>query len=343
MKRLPIYLLLILCITSPANATHLVVATNEIPPFSMKDERGNWYGITIDLWKEVASRNGYTYEMKELPLTDILSQIKTNEIDVGLSAITITSEREKIYDFSHPYFSSPSGIATKSNNKFLVVISNLISIDFIIACINYLIIVGFVAYIVWCFERKNPDFGKGFNGWLNTYWFTHVVATTVGLGDKAPKSSSGRIITTIWMYIALILVSSFTAALAATATLNDIGDTNKSAEWLRDKGKIATLNSTASSRLLTSLGIQYTGLDSTSNAITTLKEGKYNILFYDYATLKHLTKDINDVILHKANFNIESYGIILKQNSILREEVNQSVIEYTSCSRWNNILKLYLN
>ncbi len=344
MKRLFIYILLILCVTSTANAkTHLVVATDEMPPFSMKDERGIWHGITIDLWKEVAARNGYTYDIKQLSLTDIFSQIKTGEIDVGLSAITITSEREREYDFSYPYFSSPSGIATKSDNTFLMVISNLISVDFIIACINYLIIVGFIATIIWYFERNNPDFGKGFKGWLNTYWFTHVVATTVGLGDKAPKTARGRLATSVWMYIALILVSSFIATLAATATLDNISETNKSVDWLSNKGKIATSDSTASSRLLTGLGIRYSGFDSAEDALESLKVGKHDVVFYDYATLKHLTKDNNNVTLHKANFNIESYGILFKQNSKLREEVNRSVIDYTSSSRWSNILKLHLN
>ncbi|WP_339151139.1 transporter substrate-binding domain-containing protein [Rhizobium sp. T1470] len=36
----------------------LVIGTKEAPPFAMKDADGNWSGISIELWREVAQKLG---------------------------------------------------------------------------------------------------------------------------------------------------------------------------------------------------------------------------------------------------------------------------------------------
>ncbi|MCS0460101.1 transporter substrate-binding domain-containing protein [Rhizobium favelukesii] len=34
------------------------MGTKEAPPFAMKDADGNWSGISIELWREVAQKLG---------------------------------------------------------------------------------------------------------------------------------------------------------------------------------------------------------------------------------------------------------------------------------------------
>lgn len=335
-------------ITINFTGRHYVVATNEMPPFSMKDERGEWYGPTIELWKEVAYQLGHTYEFKELPHSELMAQVKSGEVDVGLSAITITADREKDYDFTHPYYSSPSGIATVSGSMFSAVVSNLISFKFLRAFISFLIIVGFIATVIWWFERDNDNFGRGLKGWLNAYWFSHVTATTVGFGDKAPKTSTGRIATAAWMYLSLILVSSFTATLAATATVNSVSEDVKSVGWLKGQ-MVAVVSGTASGDLLTEIGYESTGFKLPTQALNSIGKKMcdectpISAVLYDYPTLKYLTKGRNNITISKADFNIESYGLIFKNGNKLREEVNQEVIKFTTSSRWNKILNAYLN
>ena len=47
--------------------------------------------------------------------------------------------------------------------------------------------------------------------------------TTVGYGDKAPVTVMGRLIGLIWMFAAIIIISSFTAAIAASLTVSELG------------------------------------------------------------------------------------------------------------------------
>ncbi|MGO2102628.1 MAG: ion channel [Psychroflexus halocasei] len=43
--------------------------------------------------------------------------------------------------------------------------------------------------------------------------------TTVGYGDKSPLSLGGRIVGLIWMFMAVIILSSLTAGIASALTV----------------------------------------------------------------------------------------------------------------------------
>jgi hypothetical protein len=81
--------------------------------------------------------------------------------------------------------------------------------------------------MVWLFERKlNPAHfgGNTLQGIGSGFWFSAVTMTTVGYGDKHPKTTGGRIVSLIWMFTAVILVSLFTATIThAYRTTKDNG------------------------------------------------------------------------------------------------------------------------
>ena len=79
----------------------LMVGTKEAPPFSMKAPDGNWTGISIDLWQQIAAELDLTYEWRELDLKQLLEGVKNRSLDAAVAALTITAEREKNFDFTH--------------------------------------------------------------------------------------------------------------------------------------------------------------------------------------------------------------------------------------------------
>lgn len=101
--------LLLLCVslfTVPAKAAlaageTLAVGVKEAPPFVMKNDDGSWSGLAIEMWEMMVRDLGLCYAIQEMGLQELLSGLKTGDIDVGIGALTITPEREASFDFIH--------------------------------------------------------------------------------------------------------------------------------------------------------------------------------------------------------------------------------------------------
>lgn len=73
--------------------------------------------------------------------------------------------------------------------------------------------------IIWLLDRlKNPDeFPRSFiNGTWEGFWWAFVTMTTVGYGDRAPKSFLARIFCIVWILVGIIIIAIFTAIVTAS-------------------------------------------------------------------------------------------------------------------------------
>ena len=73
--------------------------------------------------------------------------------------------------------------------------------------------------------------------------------TTVGYGDKSPKTLGGRIVATVWMFMAVIVISGFTAAITSSLTISNMQSLVAGPEDL-PRVKVGTISSSTSSRYL---------------------------------------------------------------------------------------------
>lgn len=89
----------------------LVVGLREVPPFVMRQADGEYTGISIDLWLRVARELGLEYRFQDTDLSGLLKGLETGRLDVAVAALTVTAEREKLVDFTHPFHSSGLAIA----------------------------------------------------------------------------------------------------------------------------------------------------------------------------------------------------------------------------------------
>ncbi|MEJ2201315.1 MAG: transporter substrate-binding domain-containing protein, partial [Desulfuromonadaceae bacterium] len=171
-RLLPILVLFILGIVMPAcgavalaETKVLRVGTKEAPPFAMKDEDGQWSGLSIDLWRQVAADLGIAYELQEHDISGLLAGIEEGSLDVAVAALTITAQREERMDFTHPFYSSGLGIAVRAGDKggWFRVLERIFSPEFFKVLASLALVLLFFGGLVWLFERrKNPDqFGGG--------------------------------------------------------------------------------------------------------------------------------------------------------------------------------------
>ena len=152
--------------------------------------------------------------------------------------------------------------------------------------------------------------------------------TTVGYGDKVPKSVVGRLIATIWIFSGVILVSVFIATITSALTVSQLEYAIDGPEDLPNVN-VGTIRHTTSEIYLKENRIAYIPLDTASEGLKAIEDGTINALVYDAPLLQYLAnKDYKGKIevLPKI-FSRQDYGIALPQGSAIREPINRLLLK----------------
>ena len=206
-----------------AGARELVVGTKEAPPFAIKDEQGNWSGISIDLWRQVADRLKLRYRFVDVvSVTSLLENLESGNFDIAVAAITITPARQQQVDFSTPYFHTGTGVAVQANRitSWGPVIRSIGSFSFLQAAMVLLGLAFLAGALIWLFERRvNEGFGGGMARGISSgvWWSTNTMIQRAS-GGTAPATLPGRIVAIVWMVVSVIAIAVFTAGITSALT-----------------------------------------------------------------------------------------------------------------------------
>ena len=140
----------------------LTVATRHVPPFAIRQEDGTWAGVSIDLWNSVSTELGWRTEFVDLGLKAMLEAVAQGEVDAAAGALSITSQREVVMDFSHPFVTSGLAIAVPrdAGGAWLKVLQRLFSGPFlgVVGVLGGVLLA--VGVLIWLLERRrNAQFG----------------------------------------------------------------------------------------------------------------------------------------------------------------------------------------
>ncbi len=326
----------------------LVVGTKVVAPFVMKTKTGEWTGISIDLWKEIASALGLSYEFKELDLQGILAGVADGSLDAAVAALTVTSEREELFDFTHPFYTSGLGIAVsgQKGSPWWSVLRKFLSLAFFKVVTTLALVLLGVGALVWWFERKrNPaQFGRGTaRGVGSGFWWSAVTMTTVGYGDKAPVTPAGRLVALIWMFVSIIVISTFTAAITSSLTVSKLGTAVQGPQDLVNV-RVGSIPNTTSAAYLVEARISFQQFSSAEEGLEALGRGKVDAFVYDAPVLRYLVnKDYPGILtVLSQTFEKQNYGFALPHGSPLRESVNRVLLKKVRGSAWQDLLYRYL-
>jgi polar amino acid transport system substrate-binding protein len=91
---------------TPVVKTYVIATDTTFAPFEFQDAQGQYIGIDMDLLAAVAKDQGFEYEVQPLGFDAALQALTSGQADGVIAGMSITTEREQIFDFSAPYFDS---------------------------------------------------------------------------------------------------------------------------------------------------------------------------------------------------------------------------------------------
>lgn len=335
---------------SGISADTLQVGIIENPPFIIDESGGEYDGISIQLWKQIAKNLNLEYQY--VPYADrlgVLRALDYDEIDISIVPMYVSPARLKLFDVSQPYFISSIGVATVSKDKsqLQVFLSNFFSMDFLRLILLLVLIIFIFGFILWAFERRHNrrQFRPGLIGLFDGLWWSAVTMTTVGYGDKAPKTKAGRIIAMIWMFTAIVLISGFTATIASTLTIRALGSDIQTIQDLNRDPSLGTIYGSSAYDFLNRHNIEIgTIYDSAEEGLKGLSQKEINVLVYDKTVLDYLinTNQLNeDINLLPVSFNKQYQSIFMPKKNDLMERVNPEIISAIGDIKWEEVLREY--
>lgn len=329
---------------APAKRT-LIVGTKEAPPFAIKNPDGSWRGISIELWREIARDLHVDYEFRETSLTGLFNGVQSGEFDLAIAAISITADRESLFDFTQPYYNSGLGIAVnrKKTSNFFDVLLKFMSWDILRLVGALLFTTIIMGTFMWFLERRNnaEQFGgKWGEGLVSGVWWSAVTLTTVGYGDKTPKTNLGRLVALLWMVSAIIIVSSFTATMTTTLTIARLETSIKGPEDL-SKVRVGTIANATSENYLRQHGVTPTLYQTPLDGLNELEAGNIEAMVYDAPMLSYWSNQgiFKKVMVLPVTFDKHNYGIALAPGSPLRKPINQAILKKLRSPEWQELLR----
>ncbi|APH72291.1 ABC transporter substrate-binding protein [Aquibium oceanicum] len=325
----------------------LTVATREAPPFAMRDADGKWSGISIALWEHIARDLQLDYRFEEASLADMIDGVEDGRYDAAVAALTITPEREAVVDFSHPFYTTGFGLAVSQERvNWLGMLFGLLSWQFLQAVLLLAAVIAVVGFLFWLFERKrNADEfgGKWWKGLGSGFWLSAVTMTTVGYGDKAPRTPSGRAVALVWMFTAIIITSTFTGMIASALTADRISGSIRGPDDL-PKALVGSIQGSASEIWLAERRVNFRNFDTVAQGMDAVADGRIDVFVYDKPLLQYLAADMDDgeTEVLSGTFGRQDYGIALPQGSPMREAVNNALLTFLETEDWDALTFRYL-
>ena len=312
----------------------VTVATRELTPFVMSD--GNLKtGFTIDLLDEIAKHTGWTYTyVTEGSVRDLLKTVAEGRADMGASAVSITGERARSFDFSQPMLNAglqiiaPIGNTEHYNPGLIDFLRLLFSKTMAVWLLAALVLTVLPAHVIWLIERGDPG------SMVDTRYFPGIFqAFGWGLGMLAaapfdpPQRWPIRVVVVLWTFISIIFAAYYTAILTTNLTVSQINSQIKSPSDLIGK-TVCTVANTTSAEALSKLGAQFTTMTRIEDCFDGFEKKTFETVVYDAPVLQYYVTHRGSGIAAVAGpvFKDEDYGVAFPIGSELRRQFDDALL-----------------
>ncbi|MEE3719543.1 transporter substrate-binding domain-containing protein [Tumidithrix elongata RA019] len=323
----------------------LRVVTRVLKPFVFEDGK-ELAGFSIDILRNIATELGIKYTLSVQPsVNGMLEQVKTNQADLGIAAVSITKERDKDFDFSYPFFQGGLQILVpmkNSGNSLFSMVANFFSVG-LFQVIGLILLVSLIpVHIVWWVESRDEggmlENKSYFPGIFTVFWW--VLATLATQAEQMPRTWIGRVVAIFWMFTAVVFVAYFTATVTTSLTVQQLQGSIQSESDLPGKN-IATIAGSTSANYLRKNNIQSTEVDRIEAAYDLILNGQADAVVFDAPVLLYYAshEGKGKVQVVGGVFENENYGIVFPPNSPLRRQVNNTLLTLLENGTYKDLYK----
>lgn len=324
----------------------VTVAVHTLEPFVVRTSSGELTGFSIDLWNEVAQRLGWTTDYIETD--NVRGQLKTiteGRSDVAIGAISLTADREQLFDFSQPTLDAGLQIIvpvhdTRPSVPGLGGYLDLLLSRTMLIWLSAAVVVSVVpAHIFWLIERRSaePVVSRAyFPGILQSFGWG--IGSLVGKNSTSATKTITQALAILWGFAGIVFVSFYSANLSATLTVAKLDAKISGPADLYEKS-VATVGGTTAAAFLRSMGIDATETKTIEESYHLLREEGYEAVVFDAPVLRYYVAHRGEGVAVMAGpvFQDENQGFVFKINSPLRKPINQALFRMREDGTYNLI------
>ncbi|KAJ7944038.1 Glutamate receptor [Quillaja saponaria] len=197
-------------------------------------------GYCIDVFNSAMNLLPYAAPFKFVPFgdgrenpsdTELVRLITTGVFDAAVGDITITTNRTRMADFTQPFVESGLVVVAPVKKLDSTAWAFLRPFSLMMWCLTAFSFLA-VGAVVWILEhRLNDDFrGPPGRQVVTVLWFSF--STMFFAHKETIVSTLGRIVLLIWLFVVLIINSSYTASLTSILTVQKLSSPIKGIETL---------------------------------------------------------------------------------------------------------------
>lgn len=324
----------------------LVVGVFPRAPYVIKGQDGTWDGISIRLWRGIAEDMNLNYRFREVSNGYAIAGLQEG-VDVYLNG-DVTAEAEAQIDFSHIYHTAELGLASPQSANLSDIAKAFFSERFWYIAGSLSVLLLIVGTIIYFAERgKNEEqFGGDrslFKGIGSGFWWAGVTMTTIGYGDKAPRSFFGRAVALIWMLVAMGVTAVLTASLVSTVMGGSGKDKVSVPNDLRDM-KIAAVENSAGAEYLGAERVSFTSFRDLRGALEAAHANDMDAVLHNVPAMRYEINNNSGISLQVQPVMVDPkyYAFAFPAGSDLREPVNLALLRIIKTPLWQQELDRFI-
>ncbi|XP_052795001.1 glutamate receptor ionotropic, kainate 3-like isoform X2 [Mya arenaria] len=326
---------------------------NKTPEEGLMMGNDKFEGFCIDLLEEIAKMLNFQYNLTLVPdkkfgslkpapryWTGIIRQLVDDKADIGLAPFSITPDRSAAVDFTKPFLTKGTSVVVRKPERsvwpfqFLSPLSKLVWIAIFLSFV-------FVGFFLFGVTRITNDAKTYFMIDLrDSFWYVWGTLLRAELSGS-PMSTSGRIISASWWFFSLIIISIYTANLAAFLTISNAQIPISSAADLagQDEYNYGTVEGGQIEMFFNHTKISHyqhmraymmvynpdSKVRRVENGFARAMKEKYAFI-WDSPTVRHETANNCDLMEIGTPFDLKGYGIATQKHSIYSEELSMAIL-----------------